>query len=76
MKWKQWKLGAVVSVVLAALCAGASWKTGMHWTDLIPVFCVACATHFGAYLKDHPTDQISFDTTTITKPPESQTPKQ
>lgn len=67
MRWKNWKAGAIVSLIFSALVAGAAYKHGMYWTDLIPVFCVACATHFGTYIKDHPTDSISFDTTTITK---------
>lgn len=67
MNWKHWKLGAVVSVLLSLFVAGAGLTAGMGWREFIAVFCAACITHFGSFLKDHPVKDISFETTTVTK---------
>jgi len=69
MKWKKWKIGAVVSIVLSLFVAMAGLAAGMTWRGFLSVFGMACVTHFGSYLKDHPTDQISFDTDQIEKKP-------
>lgn len=67
MKWKQWKIGALVSVLLSAAVAGAGVSVGGRWQTVLAVFCAALVTHFGAYLKDHPVESISFDTDHTTK---------
>lgn len=67
MKWKQWKLGAIVSIVLSVFVAMSAVASGCTWQTFVAVLGTALATHFGAYIKDHPTDKIEFDTTTIAK---------
>lgn len=67
MKWRAWKLGVVIAVAMSLLVAGSGLVHGMDWQAFLAVFCTACLTHLGTFLKDHPPDQISFDTETITK---------
>lgn len=61
MNWKRWKIGAVIALVLSAMVAGAGLAEGMTWRQFVAVFCAAAVTHFGAFLKDHPPEQIEFD---------------
>lgn len=67
MSWRRWKLGMVVTVVLSLVVAGAGVAAGMKWQSFVAVFCTALLTHFGSFIKDHPVDQITFDTETLTK---------
>lgn len=67
MKWKQWKLGAIIAVILSCFVAGTGLATGITWQQFVAILCAALVTHFGAYIKDHPVDKIEFDTTTIAK---------
>lgn len=67
MKWKLWRLGALVSIVLSLLVAGAGLAAGVTWQAFVATFCAACLTHFGSYLMKHPVDQIQFDTETFVK---------
>lgn len=69
MKWSRWKLGACVSLFLSALVAGSGVAAGMTWRQFIAVFCAAAVTHFGAFLKDHPVESITTDTTVTPKTP-------
>ncbi len=64
MNWKRWKLGMVVAIVLSFIVAGSGVAAGMHWQAFISVLCTALLTHMGAFLKDHPIEQVSFDTET------------
>lgn len=61
MKWKRWKLGCTVAVVMSALVAGAGLSGDMGWKSFAAVFCTACLTHLGTFLKDHPIDQALDD---------------
>jgi uncharacterized membrane protein YeiH len=67
MSWRRWKLGVLVSVVLSLFVAGAGLAAGMKWQAFISVLCTALVTHFGSFLKDHPIEQITWDTDQITK---------
>lgn len=68
MSWKRWKLGAAMAIFMSLLVAGSGLAAGMKWQAFVAVFCMACATHFGAFLKDHPPDAVSFgDTQQFTK---------
>lgn len=67
MKWKQWKVGAVVSVVLSLFVAMTGVTAGASWHVFIAVLGSALVTHFGAYIKDHPVTEIQFDTQTVEK---------
>lgn len=49
-------------MLLSIFVAGAGLVAGMKWQAFVAVFCAAAVTHFGAFLKDHPVEQISFDT--------------
>lgn len=62
MSWRRWKLGAAVAIFFSLLVAGAGLTAGISWRAFAAIFCAACVTHFGTFLKDHPTDQITFDT--------------
>ena len=71
MRWRAWRLGIIVSIFLSLLVAGAGLVAGMTWRMFAAVFCAACVTHVGAFLKDHPVDQVTFDDTQqISKPKE------
>lgn len=61
MSWKRWKLGVAVSIVLSLLVAGSGLTAGMNWKSFVAVFCTAAITHLGAFLKDHPIEQITTD---------------
>lgn len=71
MSWRRWKLGIVVAVGLSLLVAGAALEAGTSWRVFLQVFCVACLTHLGAFLKDHPPEAISFETELTTKEPDN-----
>jgi len=68
MKLKKWIIGAVASLVLSGFVAGSGLAADMTWKAFLAVFCAACLTHFGAWMKQNPPEQITFDTDTITKP--------
>lgn len=65
MSWRLWKVGFGVAFFLSLLVAGSGLLAGTTWRQFTAVFCAACATHFLSFLKDHPVEQIKFDT----KPP-------
>lgn len=68
MKLKKWLLGAIAALFLSLLVAGAGLAAGVTWQAFVAVFCAACVTHFGAWLKEHPIDKIEFDTERFEKP--------
>jgi hypothetical protein len=67
MNWKAWKLGCAVSLVLSLFVALAGLVAGMEWRAFLAVFGAAAVTHFGSFLKDHPTDKIIFDADSLTQ---------
>lgn len=62
MKWKAWKLGAMVSIVLSVFVAMAGVAVGMTLHAFIAVLGAALVSHFGAFIFQHPVDEIQFDT--------------
>lgn len=75
MNWKQWKLGLFVAM-LTGLASGmvgvaAGWAVGLTRQQLIELFAVQFLLNIGKdlllYLQQHPADDISFDTTHITR---------
>jgi hypothetical protein len=66
MSWRRWKLGVLVSIVLSLIVAGTGLCAGMHWQAFVAVLCTALGTHFCSFIKDHPIEQISFDTDRLT----------
>ena len=67
MNWKAWKIGAVVSVLLSLFVAMAGVAAGISWHQFLAILGAALSTHFGAYIKDHPTEKISWDTERVTR---------
>lgn len=63
MSWRRWKVGALVAVVLSLFVAGTGVAAGMTWQAFVVVLSSALVTHFGAFLKDHPPETITFDST-------------
>ncbi len=61
MSWKRWKLGVLIALLLSAFVAGAAWEDGASWRTLLKVFCAACLTHFGAFIKQHPVEDVRFN---------------
>lgn len=62
MSWRSWKLGILVALAMSLFVALAGLTAGMKWQAFLAVFGAGCLTHFGTFLKDHPVDQITFDT--------------
>lgn len=67
MNWKKWKIGFSVAVLFGLFTAGAGLADHMSLKSFIAVLCASMLTNLGSYLMKHPVDDISFDTTTITK---------
>jgi len=67
VRWKQWKIGAIVSIVLSFFVAMAGVAAGMTWQAFIAVLGAALVTNFGAFIYQHPVEKIQFDTETIIK---------
>lgn len=60
MNWRRWRLGILVALVLSGLVAGSALTAGCSWQVLVSVFCTAAITHLGAFLNEHPVEQIDF----------------
>lgn len=58
MKWGLWKIGALVSLALSLLVAGAAAASYGNWKTFCVAFCAASLTHFGAFVYQHPVDTI------------------
>jgi hypothetical protein len=61
MSWKRWKLGLVVAIACGCLSGLAGLAVGMTWRAFVAVMAMSLLTHFLAFLKDHPWDQVDFD---------------
>lgn len=61
MNWRKWILGCAVSLFLSLVVAGTGYEAGMSWKAFVAVLCTSIATHFGAYLTEHPVEKIEFD---------------
>ncbi len=75
MNWKQWKLGLFVAI-LTGLASGlvgalAGLAVGLTKNQIIILFSVNLGIAVGKdmllFLQQHPADQVTFDTTHITK---------
>lgn len=64
MSWRRWKLGVGVSICLSLFVALAGVTAGMGWKPFLAVLGAALVSHFGAFIKDHPVEQIQFSDTT------------
>lgn len=62
LSWKQWRIGAMESLFLSLLVAGAGVAADMGWKAFIAVFCASAVTHYGAFRKQHPVEEVE-DTT-------------
>lgn len=49
----------MIAIVCAALTVGAGYSAGLKLAQIIPMFCVACLTNLGNYLKQHPIEDIA-----------------
>lgn len=67
MKWKLWKIGAAVSLMLSLCVAMAGVAAGITWQGFVAVLGAAMVTHFGAYVHQYPVEKIEFDPETKTK---------
>jgi hypothetical protein len=70
--WRKWKLGLAVAIMLSLFVAGSGLDSSWNWMSFVRVFCIACLTHMGAFLKTHPIEDIT-DTRTVTKTDVQQT---
>jgi hypothetical protein len=69
MRWRAWKLGCAVTIVLSLFVAMAGLAAGIHWQGFLAVLGAALVTHFGAFIKDHPVDSVVFDDNGVATPP-------
>jgi hypothetical protein len=67
MSWKLWRLGAMLAIFLSLCVALAGLAAGMKWPAFLAVLGASLVSHFGAYIKDHPVDSVTFETTTTVK---------
>lgn len=71
MNWKRWKFGFIVAAItglLTAFAVGVIVPTMTLKEGIL--ICLGCvAKDLLLFLKEHPYDQVTFDTTRITKPP-------
>lgn len=72
MNWKKWKLGLVVSLAIGffTACVAAAALDVVINAKFILFFIGLVGKDVVLFLTNHPVDQISFDTTTLRKPPE------
>ena len=61
MNWRNWKLGALVAVVMSLLSTGTSLNADTTWQQGIATFCIQCLSIFGAWQVQHPVDKITFE---------------
>lgn len=69
MNWKSWKLGLFVAAITGIASA---WVAGIVIPGItLKEFGILCGTYMFKdvilYLKQHPADTVTFDTTTITR---------
>jgi hypothetical protein len=67
MTWRRWRIGFALVLLEALFVAGAGAVTGAHILTLVAVFCAAAAPRLVAWRKQHPEDEIVFDTQTYKK---------
>lgn len=72
MKWKLWKIGAFIAVLLSLAVAGTGVAVGITWQGFIAIFSAAFVTHFGAYIAKHPIETIEMDDARAQQPVDKQ----
>jgi hypothetical protein len=65
MNWRAWRLGFLIAVFCGLLTAGAGLAGTMDWKSFIAVLCTSMITNLGNFLKQHPVESISFETSTL-----------
>jgi hypothetical protein len=58
MSLKKWLMGAAASLFLSLLVACAAMVAGADWWVFLSVFGTAAGTHFSAWMKQHPIEEI------------------
>lgn len=58
MNWKKWKIGLVIATLTSLFVAGSTALVGGNWRVFLAAFCAALITNWGAYLKQHPIENI------------------
>lgn len=56
-RWKAWKVGFIVSLILSFLVALSGLQAGMNWKQFVAVFGASAVTHLGAFLYQHPVEK-------------------
>jgi hypothetical protein len=70
MKWKQWKLGLLVAILTGVFSGGvvAFVAPIIGLKEIIFIIMFNICQNAMLFLKDHPADKITSDTTVFTKP--------
>ena len=70
ISWKQWKFGLFVACLtgLATALAVGGIVSDMTWKEGVLVCLASIAKDMVLFLKQHPSESVSFDTTQIKKP--------
>jgi len=70
MNWRKWKLGLFVALLtgLATAFGVGAIVPAMTWKEGTLVCLASIAKDVLLFLKQHPPETVSFDTTTTTKP--------
>jgi hypothetical protein len=58
MTVRKWLFGAGAALVLSSFVGLAGLAAGANWTVFLVTFGTAAATHFGAWMKQHPIEDI------------------
>lgn len=74
--WKRWKLGFGIAMLIGIFQACVAWASATAITPkgVLICFLANIGPTMLAFLKQHPADEISFDTSTITNPAIPPTP--
>jgi hypothetical protein len=67
MNWKKWKMGLLVAIIAGIFQGLAGLAIGITLKQAGMLFALNVGASGALYLKDHPFDSVSFDTTHITK---------
>jgi hypothetical protein len=71
MTWRRWKLGFLLALLESFFIAGAGLSALAELGAagaILSTFCAAAAARVAAWRKQHPVDEISFDTSRLSKP--------
>lgn len=68
MNWKNWKVGLFVALLSGIFTGLLCMAIDMTWRQILFILLVNVGKDGLLFLKSHPADQITFDTTRGTKP--------